>query len=245
MTSKALTVPSSYAVVQHENAASILADAFAPGEEFGLGDLPRIKAPAAGSTTFELPNGVNTKAFEAVILHRVVQRAFWVSEFTGEGNQPDCSSSDNIHGVGLYGVQDGVPSSANPTGLCKSCPMAQFGSKLDSKGNAAAGQACRQITRLYLMLPDSLLPVVFNLPPSSYKNCHQYVAGLAAFGRKYFGAVTKLSAVPAKSEGGITYAQIQFEEGERLDPESLAKLLSYRAEFLPAIEGASVEAAVD
>ena len=242
MTSKALTVPSSYAVVQHENAASILADAFAPGEEFGLGDLPRIKAPAAGSTTFELPNGVNTKAFEAVILHRVVQRVYWVSEFTGEGNQPDCYSDDNVHGVGLYGLMDGVASNSNPTGTCKACPMSKWDSKTDSKGNSVPGQACRQITRLYLLLPESLIPAVFNLPPSSYKNCHQYVAGLAAFGRNYYGGVTRISAVPAKSEGGITYAQISFEEGERLDEASLQKVRNYRDQFLPAISGAAVEA---
>lgn len=234
---KALIVAPTYAIESYANPAEMLLDALAPGESFSLSDLPRIKVPVGGGLAWELPGGEPAREFEAVILHRQLSRAFWNDEFSGEGSPPDCRSDDNIHGVGLWGVKDGVVANGNPNALCKECPMAAWGS---GKGNA---QACRQNTSLYLLFPDMVFPVVLNVPPSSFSACHDYIVrDLTAFGIDKLSLTTKFSMVTAKSKpgpdgqgGGISYSQIRCERGTQLTPDLYAKMKAYRDGILPAI----------
>mgnify|MGYP003325361237 FL=1 len=230
------TTTTNYAIADVDDPAELLAGILTPGEEFGVADLPRIKMPSAGSTTFELPDGTVSKAFEAIILHRQPQRAFWAAEFSGENNPPDCSSRDNLHGEGLYGIQDGTASAANPTGLCKGCPMAAWGSGKDG------GQACRQLTQLFLLMPGALLPTRFTLPPSSYKVAQTYALNLVAMGvRGLHRCTTRVSTVLEKSAGGISYARLSLEMVEPLPADVAAKVDAYRQQIVPAVTGQPVE----
>lgn len=236
LTTTTTTTTTSYAIAEVDDPSELLAGILAPGEEFGIADLPRIKMPSAGSTTFELPNGSVGKTFEAIILHRQPQRAFWAAEFSGENNPPDCSSRDNLHGEGLYGIQDGTASAANPTGTCKTCPMAAWGSGKDG------GQACRQLTQLYLLMPEGLLPTRFTLPPSSYKVAQSYAVSLVAMGVKgIHRCTTKFSTVLEKSSGGINYARLTLQMGEPLPQDVAAKIDAYRSQIVPAVTGQAVE----
>ena len=154
--SKALKIidTNTYAVLQPGNdALTILEDTLAPGEQLDVFSLPCIKAPAGGGGTWELPNGESAKEIQAIVLHRQVVRAYWGASFeeSGGGSPPDCSSMDAIIGEG------------DPGGVCRFCPNNAWGSGKDN------GKACRQITRLFLLFPDSILPVLLSLPPSSFK----------------------------------------------------------------------------
>ncbi len=89
----------------------------------GLDFVPdRIKIPAGGATTFEIPDGdeedgVRTaKDITGVILLHHPAFAYYMRKYTGGSNPPDCGSFDGKLGVG------------NPGGSCATCPYNQFGS---------------------------------------------------------------------------------------------------------------------
>jgi hypothetical protein len=246
MTTKALSIiePSAYAIVKADNIGELLGDMLAPGEQLGAGDLPRIKVPGAGGQAWELPDGEPTKELQGIIIHRAVVRAFWTENFAahGGGNPPDCSSSDGIRGEGLYGVMDGIESNSNPGGLCKGCPMNVYGTAVGDDGKPSEAKACREITRLFLMLPDSVLPVVVSLPPSSFKIAKQYAVNLGAMGTPLYAAVTGISLVQMKSGGNITYSQAAFRKVGDVPVEAVQRLRAYRESILPMLTGLRVDA---
>jgi hypothetical protein len=200
-----------------------------------------MKVPAAGGTFFELPDGNPAKQLHAVVMAFTVQRAFWNTEFSGEGNPPDCSSVDNIHGIGLWGSQtaeDGTVtiSNGNPGGKCATCPMAAFGS---GKGNS---QACRQITRMLLLLEGHPMPVILSVPPGSYDAFKTYrTTILRPLGIPPHRTTTRVSLVAAQSKTGIAYSQLHFELGGEVAPELQAQIDEARALLGNALSG-SVEA---
>jgi hypothetical protein len=116
--------------------------------------------------------------------------------------------------------------------------MNQWGS---GRGNA---KGCRQITRLFLLFPESILPVVLNIPPSSYKASHSYALALAAYGIDPITTTTRISLVKAKNAEGIEYSEVHFARGVTLDDATVTKLRAYREQFLPAITGMAVDTEV-
>ena len=213
----------------------MIAEALAPGEKLGFSDFPKIQMPGAGGLVWSLPNGEVTKEFEAIILHRQPVRAYWSGAYEDSSNEPpDCSSLDSIRGVGT------------PGGECSVCPLAQYGTSLAKGKNAAGieaagrGQACRQITRLFLLLPDSLLPVLLSLPPSSYQRASQYVVHLAATGHRYSSVVTAISLEERKNATGLTFSRVALRRVAPLDPEQEARIAAYRSEILPFLTGGEV-----
>ena len=248
---KALTIidPSTYAIATPD-ALEFMADIDAPSFD----ELPLIKVPAGGGTSWELPNGEPAKEFQGIILDRQETRGYWISSFeeTGGGSPPDCSSLDNRHGNGMY---DGTHFNAegdllNPGGLCQvngvaRCPMAQWGS---GKGNA---QACRLITRVPILLPDALLPAILRLPPSSYgKNdqdgiaagVRKYEVNQVSLGRRLWQVITAVSLVKDTSAGNHEYSAARFRSLGNVPPALAAVVKRYREAFLPTITAAAVEA---
>lgn len=186
----------------------------------GIGqfDLDRIKVPAGGSTIWSVPTldgDQPAKELEGVIVHYQDQRAYWAESFGkgGGGSPPDCSSTDMQVGVG------------NPGGDCARCPFAQFGSAVRDDGSEGRGQACRSIRALYLLLPNSVLPLVVPVPPSSLKPIRGYFLRLASQAVPYHAVTTKLKLTRTRSGDGIDYAQIQAELGQRLTKEDHARIL--------------------
>lgn len=239
MTSKALTTvdPSTYAVVAQSEAMGALKDALSEGETLDFSMLPRIKMPAAGGQNWELPNGDAVKELQGVIMLRQPVRAFWAAEFesSGGGTPPDCHSTDNVNGIGLYGNFQGVMSATNPTGKCVTCPMDAWGSGHDN------AKACRQLTRIFLLFPDSVLPTVVTLAPASFKAAQQYVVGLGAMGQRYHEVVTGIGLIKAQSKGGIAYSEAIFRTIAPIEGEALAGLRAYRASLLPNLQAAAAD----
>ena len=212
---KALTTATPFAVTTYTPSEYLL-----PGERLSLSDLYRFKVPSGTSGAFwQLPSGEPAKTLHAVILHASRSRTYWIKtiEDGGGDSPPDCSSNDAIHGDGLYGFMTNeqgefIVSNANPTGECKTCPMAAFGS---GKGEA---QACREGVRMLLLLSNDPLPTVLNIPPASLGSFRNYrLHVLQPLSIQPYTTTTLISLLPTKSKsGGVAYYEVHFDLGEAL-----------------------------
>jgi hypothetical protein len=192
-------------------------DILAPGERPGLADLPRLRIPAGGGTTWELPTGEAVKALDVIIVHRQLTRAYWPTAFDGGSEPPACASDDAVTGIG------------DPGGSCATCPYAQFGS-------SGRGQACRLITRLFITRAPGQFPMLLALPPSAAAIARQYIVNtLIATGLPYWGLRTTIALRRIQSAGGVTYSVPEFSAGQALDPDELAEVEAMRSALIPAL----------
>jgi hypothetical protein len=191
------------------------------GETLSPMDLDRVSVPAGGGVSWCVPTLDGEETTQEIIGVLVgVQncRAYWAGDFAGGGDPPDCVSEDAVTGVG------------DPGGACKVCLMAAFGS--DSRGK---GQACKQIKRLFVLRPASMLPLVVNLPPSSIKAATRYLLRLAGNGLKYQAAVTRITLEKTKNSDGIAYSTAIFALAAKLDPAQAQALEDYAKTMGPLL----------
>ena len=194
----------SFMVLENAPAAIEALRANLEGEALSPMDLDRVVMPAGGGVTWCIPTlegDETTQEIIGVIVGVQNCRAYWAGDFAGGGDPPDCVSEDNVTGVG------------EPGGVCKFCPMAEFGS--DSRGK---GQACKQIKRLFMLRPGSMLPLVVTLPPTSIRPATRYLLRLAGVGLKYQAAVTRITLEKTKNSEGIAYSTAVFALAGKLDP---------------------------
>ena len=193
-------------------------------------DLDRVRVPAGGGLAWEIPSldGVEQeKEICGVIVEQREVRAYWASEFTGGNAPPDCASPDGEIGYG------------NPGGACATCPMAAFGT---ARGGEGKGQACRLMRLMFLLRPESLLPMVLVVPPSSLRAVRQYMLRLASGATAYHQVVTGFGLEKTKSETGIVYSRIVPTLKERLSADEAARIAAYREALLPVFRQVRVDA---
>lgn len=215
-----------YAVVKHdpEELKTILA-ANLGGSGISEFDLDRVKVPAAGGRTWQIP-GLNgdedAKAVEGVIVAWREPRTYWQEgiDASGGGAPPDCSAPDGVHGVG------------EPGGNCGACPLAQFGSAVKD-GRAARGQACQQTRLLFMVRTGDLIPIVVKVPPGSLKPVKLYFLRLASKAIPYYGLTTRLELESDKNKDGITYSRIAPMAGEELPIEERDRMKAYAEMMAP------------
>lgn len=202
-------------------------------------DLTRIKLPTGGALFWTIPSAEGdqpAKTFEGVILDYRDTRSYWEKDIGtgGGGAPPDCTSEDAEHGNGRYGIA----SNENPTGNCASCPMSQFGSKTDGRG-----QACRLNRQVFLLRDEELMPTLLALPPSSQRPFRKYLLGLASTGISPYEVVTTFELVKAQNKGGIDFAAVQpsTAKDKRIPAEEMAWIREYRDKFLPAMRAKANE----
>jgi hypothetical protein len=214
------------------------------GDDLSPFDLDRVSIPTGGGVAWTIPTidgGVDSvKELVGIIIGVQKARAYWRTSFanSGGGSPPDCISDDGITGLG------------DPGGACATCPYAEFGSKLGEDGlTRLAGQACRQITRIFLLRPDSMLPLVVNLPPSSIKSGRKYLLRLAGQSLKFTAVVSRLTLEQDKSKGvdgkggGIAYSKAVFAMVGKLDQAQAGAAAAYAAAIAPALRKVEVEVA--
>lgn len=197
-------------------------------------DFPRIKVPSGGATQWLVSalEGEQSEQFiEGVLVLTRDTRAYWEKSVDdgGGNNQPDCSSSDAILGIG------------KPGGHCTTCPLAQFGSDVKS----GRGQACKQVKQLFILRGDHLLPESIGLPPTSLKAARQYLLKLTSQGVPYYAAVTRVSLDKQKNGAGQPYATANFAFLRRLTEEEITRAQEYHNMLKPLVQqmGAETEAA--
>jgi hypothetical protein len=165
--------------------------------------LPKISIPAGGGQSFDVPTLEGTepqKTVEGVIVNFNDFRTYWEEGFDGSGTPPDCYSIDSRSGVGT------------PGGECSSCPLSQWGSSADGKG-----QACNLKRKLMIVPEDRNLPIVLDVPPSSLKPIKDYFLNLASFGKKFYHIISRFSLEVDKSKGGIKFSKLKIEMARPLD----------------------------
>jgi hypothetical protein len=189
---------------------ALLADNVGP-DGVSVFDLDRVTMPSGGGLSFTVPDidkgekAVNE--IKGIIVAYQDVRAYWQQglDESGGGTPPDCSSDDCRLGVG------------EPGGQCKQCPMAQFGTASNGKG-----QACTQRRRLFILRENDIMPIMVSLPPTSLKPIKQYFWRLATHRyTSYYKVITKLGL--AKIPGADPpYSVIVPSIGEALTDQQIA-----------------------
>lgn len=191
-------------------------------------DLDRVKMPTGGGKLWSVPGLAgeeDVRTIDGIIVAWSEPRAFWATSLDdgGGGNPPDCSSTDGVHGRGMYGVG----SDAHSSGECDTCPMSEWGSKGELRGDDARGQACKQMRLLFMLRRDDLLPLAMFLPPTSIGPVRKYFMRLASRGIPYYGVVTTLGLEQTKNSGNIEYSVVTAEMAGALGDEDRARVKAY------------------
>lgn len=239
-----LIKPSEYAALAMppEDLKAIVEENLA-GQQIGEFDLDRIKMPAGGGKTWEVPTlegEIATPELQGVIVYWKESRAFWKEAFSGGSDAPDCSADDAQFATGEPGVA--VPTDESGRYICAQCPNAQFGTAINEKGEQGPGQACKLTRQLFLLTPQSLIPLVVSLPPTSVKAAKTYMLRLASGGIRYNQVITKISLKVEQSQGGIKYSQAQFEMGGRLEGDEADRIREFADRLRPSFERVAVVA---
>jgi hypothetical protein len=180
-----------------------------PSERLSAGDIPRLKVPAGGGTTWELPDGSAVKAVEVCILARRINRVYYARPYTGEETQPDCISRDGVTGEGT------------PGGECASCPLGQF--------HGSTPPECRLVTLLYGVLRGSMVPVVLQLPPSSATEARRYLVQEMLLTRTAPSSVWTVATLERRqSAQGITYSAVALRRGDPVTEAEAADIAAIR-----------------
>lgn len=188
----------------------------------------RVKLPAGGGTTFEIPSAEGdesemAKAITGIILHNHPAYTYYRYKYTGGNNPPDCSSFDGVTGVGT------------PGGNCRYCPNNKFGS------GEGQSKLCKNKRMLYILREGELFPIALSLPTGSLKSFTSYVKSQLSRGRKLNQVVTKITLKKATNASGITFSQAVFAFERMLSAEErtavagvLESVWAYAANLTPA-----------
>ena len=192
-------------------------------------DLPRIKCPTGGDTTWLLPTldgDQHEKEIEGIVLAWKPARLFWRKSIAegGSGKPPDCTSRDGFVGHG------------DPGGECAECPYAEFGSS--SKGR---GQACKQVRQMLLVRPGEILPHLITVPPTSLRNAAQYFLRLLGLKIPFWGVTTKIRLERARNEANIDYAKMTFLKGRLLTTEELAAIRPFHQQMKNMLDPVAID----
>lgn len=197
-------------------------------------DLPQLKIPGAGGTTWEVPTieGTQNKAeIEGIILYWRDTRVRFKYPFgqapVGEKQRPLCKSEDNIQGIGDPGV------------LCARCPHSQW-------VNAPAGgkdtpPACNSKRLLFFLPEGEMVPMTIFLPQQSIEPCKKYFLGLMSKGLQPQDIVTAFSLSKERNPNNIAYAVARPKVAAKLTPEQKAPVRAYREAMMPVFAAFSVE----
>jgi hypothetical protein len=190
--------------------------------QLSQGDLDRVRVPAGGGTTWEIPaiDGTrDSKVIEGVVVAWADVRAFWMEKYDGGRTPPDCSSDDAETGVG------------KPGGSCGVCPNAQFGTAVNDKGELTDGQACRLMRVMAILQKDDLVPIILVAPPTSVGELRKYFLRLASRALAFCDVVTELTLTATVSKTGMKHSVVSPAVAEQLDDEARARIAPYVETF--------------
>lgn len=201
-------------------------------DEVGGHPVYRAKIPSGGGKAFEILTGdensdtVETK-LEGVVIHNHKCNARFDEDTLGE--PPICASMDGKIGNAVNPETGEVESFG-----CLDCPFNEFGSAHGGKG---PGKACKNMIRLYMMVPGSPIPILISLPPTSMKNWQAYrISTLAAKGLKPYEVVTELTLTIAANKAGVKYSVVKPRLVGKLGPEDAAAARFFASGFMPSVE---------
>ena len=190
---------------------------------FDLFDI--VKSPSGGSTVFSVPGlegDEAAKELTGIILDYTTPRAYWDTPDPVEGTPPVCMSENSIIS------HDGK--------ACAHCPYNDFGSK-DGDSNA---KACKESVLLFLLRPNSILPLLVRVPVTSKSRFFKYATRLISGMTPMNGVVTKITLKKTTSKGGKPYALFNFEAERRLEPDEAEQAKVYAQRFMDIVKAADI-----
>ena len=195
-----------------------------PDDGLSFRDLNKITVPSQGRVTWVYEKGgeeVSTRNLTGVIIHNMIQRAYWEKspEESGGFAPPDCSSTDGMTGVG------------NPGGACRTCPLNQFGE--------TGGKPCRETRLIYLLDRDRRMPSVLQAPPTSLPNIRRYLTELTTEEFVPQWAVETNLTLDRVEGGNYPYSRIVPKISERLPEHTVAKMQEYVNSIKPFLTQAA------
>lgn len=231
MASTALTIieAGSYPVLAHdpEEFRGVLEDIL-DGDTLTERDLPRVKVPSGGGTTWEVGDDA-IKALDGILIAVKQIRTYWPAD-ADDGAPPTCRSEGPDHkAVGI----------GEPGGKCSECPLAQYGTKEYPDGRETNAQACTKGELWFMLRSEGIgtfLPLVVKVPPSSLQNASSYKKGtLGSAGLRKTSVVTRLTL--AKQENGKeSYSTIEPTVAGHLSPDEALRAQTIAAELRSVID---------
>ena len=185
-----------------------------------------VKSPSGGATVFEVPGLAGAEAEKelvGIILDYTMPRAYWDTPDPVEGTPPVCMSRDSLIS------QDGK--------ICSRCPYNDFGSK-DGESNA---KACKESVLLFLLRPQSIMPLLVRIPVTSKPRFLRYMTRLVGTLTPLNGVVTKITLEKATSKTGKPYAVFNFETVNVLSPEESAHARVFAEQFMEIVDAADMD----
>lgn len=197
--------------------------------ESGISCL-QIKIPSGGGLAYEVQGEEDgdaeyMKKIDAVIIFTHRANGFWPEAFGSGDDQnkaPVCSSMDGK--TGLYTETGEVRS-------CESCPLNQFGSGTDQKGNQARGKACKNMRRLYLMMSGDPNLYLLTVPPTSIKEVNRQLAKIIAGGTPYTGLIVSLTLEKTQNANGVAYSKVVIKKSGVLPPAIATQAIAMRRQI--------------
>ena len=224
VTNTALAPVDSGYLALHSNALDIIrANLKSQPLSYELFDI--VKSPSGGSTVFSVPGLSGDEAekeLTGIILDYTTPRAYWDTPDPVEGTPPVCLSQNSIIS------QDGKS--------CAHCPYNDFGSK---NGDSNA-KACKESALLFLLRPNSIIPLLVRVPVTSKGRFLKYATRLLSTLTPISSVVTKITLEKATSRGGKPYALFHFEAVSALSPEEAAQARVYAQQFMEIVNAAEM-----
>ncbi len=190
---------------------------------FDLFDI--VKSPSGGSTVFSVPGLAGDEAekeLTGIILDYTTPRAYWDTPDPVEGTPPVCLSQNSIIS------HDGKS--------CAHCPYNDFGSK-DGESNA---KACKESVLIFLLRPNSIIPVLVRVPVTSKARFLKYSTRLLSTLTPISSVVTKITLEKATSKAGKPYALFNFEATSVLSAADAANAKEYARQFMELVSSADM-----
>lgn len=202
-------------------------------------ELPLIKILHAGTLAFNVPSdqseeGEIVKTFEGVIFDQHNTNAFWIKSFkeTGGGIPPDCQSPDGITGINRE---------TGEITKCKTCPKNAFQPMMDDKGETVQRKPCKNMKRLFVMLPGDELPSSLVLSPKNIKPADKFFSVLMKMGTPMTWWRVEFSLKKATSRKGIEYSEISFKPTEKIPAKEYWKNKEFLDAHLDQLRGQKIE----
>jgi hypothetical protein len=213
-----------------EELANIVAGNLA-GEQLTAMDFDKIKLPSGGALVWTVPGLEGPKYVNeivGVIIAVKTMRGYWAQsiEDGGAGKPPDCASDGGVTGKG------------NPGGACADCALNTFG----SAGEGEAGKACKEMRFVFMLQPETLLPSVVVLAPTSIKPMKQYLLRLSSQAIPYWGVQTALALEGAKNGQNIAYAKVSPKLVAKLSADEAMHVQGYAAMIRNLIDKVGMDA---
>jgi len=185
-----------------------------------------VKSPSGGATVFAVPGLAGEdaeKELTGIILDYTTPRAYWETPEPIEGEPPVCFSRDSLIS------HEGKP--------CSRCQFNDFGSK-DGDSNA---KACKESVHIFLLRPDTILPIIVRIPVTSKIIFQRYMTRLIGCMIPLSGVVTRITLEKATSKQGKPYALYNFEAVSALSPEEASTARAFGQKIMEILNAAELE----